>query len=115
MVLRERLVTAARSFWRLLGSYAVDYGHSLSVSQEIVLRLVMGNSAFALTIAAELILGRYGFGRTLSQMLAAFGTAEGALGFARTDCLCNISVVATTRVVRTLRSIASTFDRTLSR
>ncbi|HMJ42516.1 MAG TPA: hypothetical protein VK522_09565 [Pseudolabrys sp.] len=33
-----------------------------------------------MTIAAELILGRYGFGRTLSQMLAAFGTAEGALG-----------------------------------
>ena len=53
---------------------------SLSVSQEIDLRLVMGSSAFALTIAAELILGRYGFGRTFSQMLAGFGTAVGALG-----------------------------------
>ena len=40
----------------------------------------MGGSALALTISAELILGSYGFGRTLLRMVEALGTVEGALG-----------------------------------
>jgi hypothetical protein len=43
---------------------------SLSVSQEIDLRSVMGSSAFALTIAAELILGRYGCVASLPHLIA---------------------------------------------
>jgi hypothetical protein len=40
----------------------------------------MGGFAFASTVAAELILGSYGFGRSVSAMLEALGTADGALG-----------------------------------
>jgi hypothetical protein len=45
-------------------------------------RLVMGAFAFSLLIAAETLLGRYGFGRSFAEMLAAYGTAPGAAGLA---------------------------------
>ncbi len=45
-------------------------------------RLAMGAVAFALLIAAEILLGLYGFGRSLSDQIAAWGTPPGALGLA---------------------------------
>lgn len=45
-------------------------------------RLVMGATAFVLLIAAETLLGRYGFGRPFGDILAAYGTAAGAAGLA---------------------------------
>ena len=52
----------------------------LSVHQRYGPRLTMGGIAFALLIAAEMILGIFGFGQTVSQFLGVYGTAEGALG-----------------------------------
>ncbi len=52
----------------------------LQVPRDSAARMVMGGVAFALTIAAELILGYFGFGRSVTEMLAAFATSDGALG-----------------------------------
>ncbi|WP_146345771.1 hypothetical protein [Falsiphaeobacter marinintestinus] len=45
-------------------------------------RLIMGGSAFALLIAAEFILARFGFGRSLTAQLATYLTLSGAMGLA---------------------------------
>lgn len=45
-------------------------------------RLAMGAIAFALLLAAELLLARVAFGRSLSAHLAQFATLPGALGLA---------------------------------
>ncbi len=42
----------------------------------------MGLCAFALLMAAELILSVFGFGRTLGQHFSAYATAAGAIGLA---------------------------------
>lgn len=44
------------------------------------LRLTMGAIAFLLLIAAEMLLAVSMFGQTIPQFLAAYGSAEGALG-----------------------------------
>ncbi len=43
-------------------------------------RLTMGAVAFGLLIAAESLLGLYGFDRSLGELLAAYATPQGALG-----------------------------------
>jgi hypothetical protein len=45
-------------------------------------RAVMGAMAFAVLMALELALGRFGFGRTLTDMLLAMGTPAGLIGLA---------------------------------
>ena len=54
----------------------------LNVDTAVSSRLIMGGVAFALLIAAELLLGRYGFGRSLGDQFAAMTTASGATGLA---------------------------------
>ncbi len=43
-------------------------------------RLVMGGVAFILLIAAETLLGVFGFGRPLSDVMARYATFVGAIG-----------------------------------
>ncbi len=45
-------------------------------------RLLMGGLAFALLIVAETLLGVFGFGRSLTVVLAGYKTAPGAVGLA---------------------------------
>jgi hypothetical protein len=45
-------------------------------------RATMGAIAFALLIAAELVLGRYGFGRSFGEQLAALSQPAGLIGLA---------------------------------
>ena len=45
-------------------------------------RLVMGASAFCFLLAAEMLLGRYGWGRPVGDILAAYATPAGAAGLA---------------------------------
>lgn len=52
------------------------------VGSGVAPRLGMGALAFALLIGAEMLLGRYGFGRAFHEILAAYGTAAGAAGLA---------------------------------
>lgn len=52
------------------------------VAARMAPRLVMGAAALALLLLAELLLGVYGFGRTLSEHFAHYGTAPGAIGLA---------------------------------
>ena len=50
------------------------------VGDDVGARLAMGVMAFALLMAAEILLGRYGFGRSLAEIVAAYGTAAGFIG-----------------------------------
>ncbi|WP_133162197.1 hypothetical protein [Hyphococcus luteus] len=53
-----------------------------NVPSALVSRLGMGAIAFALLIAAEILLGLYGFGRSLADQIAAWRSPPGALGLA---------------------------------
>lgn len=52
------------------------------VPPEISDRLIMGGAAFALLIGAETLLGVFGFGRALSEVVARYATLAGAIGLA---------------------------------
>ena len=53
-----------------------------SVDTDLVHRLLVCVSAFALLMAAEISLSIFGFSRTLDEIFADWRTAPGALGFA---------------------------------
>lgn len=53
-----------------------------NVSAETRSRATMGAVAFALLIAAELLLGRYGFGRSFGAQMEALSQPAGLLGLA---------------------------------
>ncbi len=53
-----------------------------NVPPETAPRLFMGFTAFGLLLAAELILGFYGFERSVADQLAAYKQAPGAVGLA---------------------------------
>lgn len=52
----------------------------LPVGNGVGARLAMGAMAFALLMGAEFLLGLYGFGRSLSEIVAAYGEAAGFVG-----------------------------------
>ncbi len=52
------------------------------VSADTLSRLVMGVVAFALLIFAETLLGVFGFGQTLNDVIDRYGTFAGAIGLA---------------------------------
>jgi hypothetical protein len=54
----------------------------LAVPPDTASRIAMGATAFALLLAAELVLATLGFGRTLAEVAAAWATPAGALGLA---------------------------------
>jgi hypothetical protein len=54
----------------------------LAIAPRMSARLVMGGTAFALLMAAELALGVFGFGRGLSEQIALLLQTPGALGLA---------------------------------
>lgn len=53
-----------------------------AVAAALAPRLLMGASALILLLIAELLLGVYGFGRSLSEHVAHYGEAPGAIGLA---------------------------------
>lgn len=53
-----------------------------AVGAHLAPRLFMGAVALTLLLLAELLLGVYGFGRSLSEHIAHYTTAPGALGLA---------------------------------
>ncbi len=54
----------------------------LDVPRRVGFRSLMGVVAFVLLMAAEFALGRLGFGRSMSEQLAAYGAAPGVIGLA---------------------------------
>ena len=53
-----------------------------NVAAQVSPRALMGASALALLLLAEVLLGVYGFGRTLSEHFAHYATTPGVIGLA---------------------------------
>jgi hypothetical protein len=64
--------------WLLCGVWIKRFGVPAATGQ----RFIMGAFAFGLLMAAEMLLGGYGFGRSFAESLAAYKTAPGAIGLA---------------------------------
>jgi hypothetical protein len=58
------------------------WARRFTVPPETTPRLLMGVFAFGLLLSAEFILGRYGFGRSFAEQLAAYKDAPVAIGLA---------------------------------
>ncbi len=69
----------------ILGASWLACGFSIrrfNVAANASSRLTMGAVAFALLIGAETLLGVFGFGQTLGDVFARYGTTAGAIGLA---------------------------------
>lgn len=76
-VMMELPIILAASW--LLCSYII---RKLNVSRTVGLRMLMGLIAFALLMTAELLLARYGFNRTPSELIREWTSIAGATGLA---------------------------------
>lgn len=80
--------------WVMAGALIRRHG----VPARVAARLLMGGVAFALLMLAEALLGIYGFGRSLQELMGHYATLTGAAGLA------GQGVFALIPVLRLLRS-----------